>query len=212
MNWMIRWPGDWPVFVDHAEGAHFTDVDGNEFVDFCLGDTGGMAGHGPKASVDAIAEQAAKGITLMLPTEDAAWVGRGDDPSLRRPLLAVLPDGHRRQPVRAPVGARDHRPAARSSCTTGTTTARSTRRSPSSTTTASLRAARRADRSGRAARADHARSSRSTTWRRWRRRSPPATSRPCCSSPRSRTSGSCCPTRATTRACASSARSTARCW
>ncbi len=75
MNWMVRWPGDWPVFVDHAEGAHFTDVDGNEFVDFCLGDTGGMAGHGPKPSVDAIAEQAAKGITLMLPTEDAAWVG-----------------------------------------------------------------------------------------------------------------------------------------
>jgi glutamate-1-semialdehyde aminotransferase len=75
MNWMIRWPGDWPVFVDHAEGAHFTDVDGNTFVDFCLGDTGGMAGHGPKASVAAIAEQAAKGITLMLPTEDAAWVG-----------------------------------------------------------------------------------------------------------------------------------------
>ncbi|HEY6566345.1 MAG TPA: aspartate aminotransferase family protein [Actinomycetota bacterium] len=75
MNWMVRWPGDWPVFVEHAEGAHFTDVDGNQFVDFCLGDTGGMAGHGPKASVDAIAEQAAKGITLMLPTEDAAWVG-----------------------------------------------------------------------------------------------------------------------------------------
>jgi glutamate-1-semialdehyde 2,1-aminomutase len=75
MNWMVRWPGDWPVFVEHAEGAHFTDVDGNTFVDFCLGDTGGMAGHGPKASVDAISEQAAKGITLMLPTEDAAWVG-----------------------------------------------------------------------------------------------------------------------------------------
>jgi glutamate-1-semialdehyde 2,1-aminomutase len=44
-------------------------------VDFCLGDTGGMAGHSPKVSVDAIATQAAKGITLMLPTEDAAWVG-----------------------------------------------------------------------------------------------------------------------------------------
>lgn len=75
MNWMVRWPGDWPVFVDHADGAHFTDVDGNDFVDFCLGDTGGMAGHGPKVAVDAIAEQSAKGITLMLPTEDAAWVG-----------------------------------------------------------------------------------------------------------------------------------------
>jgi glutamate-1-semialdehyde 2,1-aminomutase len=76
MNWMTRWPGDYPVFVERAEGAKFWDVDGNAFVDFCLGDTGGMAGHAPKPSVDAIATQAAKGITLMLPTEDAAWVGR----------------------------------------------------------------------------------------------------------------------------------------
>jgi len=74
MNWMVRWPGDHPVYVAEAEGAHVVDVDGNEFVDFCLGDTGGMAGHAPKASVEAIAEQAARGITLMLPTEDAAWV------------------------------------------------------------------------------------------------------------------------------------------
>jgi len=75
MNWMTRWPGDHPVFVERAEGAHFWDVDGNTFVDLCLGDTGGMAGHAPKISVDAIAEQAGKGITLMLPTEDATWVG-----------------------------------------------------------------------------------------------------------------------------------------
>ncbi len=75
MNWMIRWPGDHPVYVDRAEGARFWDVDGNGFVDFCLGDTGGMAGHAPKVVVEAIAEQAGKGITLMLPTEDAAWVG-----------------------------------------------------------------------------------------------------------------------------------------
>jgi glutamate-1-semialdehyde 2,1-aminomutase len=76
MNWMTRWPGDHPVFVDRAEGARFWDVDGNAFVDFCLGDTGGMAGHSPKVSVDAIATQATRGMTLMLPTEDAAWVGR----------------------------------------------------------------------------------------------------------------------------------------
>jgi glutamate-1-semialdehyde 2,1-aminomutase len=75
MNWMVRWPGDHPVYVAEAEGARFSDVDGNGFVDFCLGDTGGMAGHAPKAAVDAIARQAARGITLMLPTEDAAWVG-----------------------------------------------------------------------------------------------------------------------------------------
>jgi len=74
MNWMVRWPGDHPVYVADADGARFTDVDGNGFVDFCLGDTGGMAGHAPKVAVEAIARQAARGITLMLPTEDAAWV------------------------------------------------------------------------------------------------------------------------------------------
>ena len=75
MNWMTRWPGDHPVFVDSASGARFRDVDGNEFIDFCLGDTGGMAGHAPAPAVEAIAAQARKGITLMLPTADAAWVG-----------------------------------------------------------------------------------------------------------------------------------------
>jgi glutamate-1-semialdehyde 2,1-aminomutase len=75
MNWMTRWPGDYPVFVREAHGARFTDVDGHEYVDLCLGDTGAMAGHGPKVAVDAIAEQAANGLTFMLPTEDAIWVG-----------------------------------------------------------------------------------------------------------------------------------------
>ena len=76
MPWMSEWAGPYPVFVAEAHGARFTDVDGREYVDLCLGDTGSMTGHAPKEAVDAIAEQAAKGITLMLPTEDAAWVGR----------------------------------------------------------------------------------------------------------------------------------------
>jgi glutamate-1-semialdehyde 2,1-aminomutase len=75
MNWMTRWPGSYPVFVAEAEGAGFTDVDGNAYVDLCLGDTGAMAGHSPKIASDAIAEQAHRGITTMLPTEDAIWVG-----------------------------------------------------------------------------------------------------------------------------------------
>jgi len=75
MPWMTEWAGSFPVFVAEAQGARFTDVDGREYVDLCLGDTGGMTGHSPKESVAAIAEQAAKGITLMLPTEDSIWVG-----------------------------------------------------------------------------------------------------------------------------------------
>ena len=75
MNWMIRWPGEFPVYVDEAHGAHFTDVDGHEYVDLCLGDTGAMAGHSPEPVVRTIAERSADGITTMLPNEDAGWVG-----------------------------------------------------------------------------------------------------------------------------------------
>jgi glutamate-1-semialdehyde 2,1-aminomutase len=76
MPWMIRWPGGFPVFAAEAHGARFTDVDGHEYVDFCLGDTAAMTGHSPEPTVRALREQAAKGITLMLPSEDALWVGR----------------------------------------------------------------------------------------------------------------------------------------
>jgi len=75
MNWMVRWAGPFPVFVDSASGAHFTDVDGNRYLDLCLGDTGAMTGHAPPATVDAVTAQARNGLTYMLPTEDAIWVG-----------------------------------------------------------------------------------------------------------------------------------------
>jgi glutamate-1-semialdehyde 2,1-aminomutase len=75
MLWMVRWAGSFPVFVKEAKGARFTDVDGNEYIDFCLGDTGAMTGHSPDATVNAINEQIQKGITLMLPYEDVIWVG-----------------------------------------------------------------------------------------------------------------------------------------
>src|SRR5438046_8511804 len=59
MPWMTEWAGPFPVFVDEASGARFRCVDGHEYVDFCLGDTGAMTGHAPKPTVDAIARQAA---------------------------------------------------------------------------------------------------------------------------------------------------------
>src|ERR1700723_3346806 len=75
MNWMKKWAGRFPVFVAEAHGAHFTDVDARDYVDLCLGDTGAMTGHSPAPAVEAIARQSKQGITLMLPTEDALWVG-----------------------------------------------------------------------------------------------------------------------------------------
>ena len=75
MNWMKKWAGAFPIFVKSAKGAHFTDVDGREYIDLCLGDTGAMTGHSPDVVAEAVACRAKEGITLMLPTEDALGVG-----------------------------------------------------------------------------------------------------------------------------------------
>jgi glutamate-1-semialdehyde 2,1-aminomutase len=73
MSWMTMWAGGFPLYLDRAAGAAIVDVDGHEYADFCLGDTGAMAGHSPESTMRAIG--AIAGITTMLPTEDAAWVG-----------------------------------------------------------------------------------------------------------------------------------------
>jgi len=76
MSWMTEWAGAFPVFVREASGAYFSDVDGHRYLDLCLGDTGAMTGHAPRTAVETIIEQIWRGVTFMLPTEDAVWVGR----------------------------------------------------------------------------------------------------------------------------------------
>lgn len=75
MSWMTRWPGPFPVFFAEAQGARVVDVDGNEYADLCLGDTGAMTGHSPPATVEAAREQLGRGITTMLPSAPALEVG-----------------------------------------------------------------------------------------------------------------------------------------
>jgi glutamate-1-semialdehyde 2,1-aminomutase len=74
MHWMAKWPGGFPLFVTEGRGAHFTDVDGHRYLDLCLGDTGAMTGHAPAATVRAVQQQAERGFTFMLPSEDHLWV------------------------------------------------------------------------------------------------------------------------------------------
>jgi glutamate-1-semialdehyde 2,1-aminomutase len=74
-HWMRRWAGGFPVYVEQAEGCHVRDIDGHDYVDFCLGDTGGMCGHAPEAVTRAAAEQLRRGTTHMMPTEDSLWIG-----------------------------------------------------------------------------------------------------------------------------------------
>jgi len=76
MHWMRDWSMPYPFLVASARGAVLTDVDGNEYADFCLGDTGSMFGHSPGPVVEAITRQAGRGLTYMLPTDDALEVGR----------------------------------------------------------------------------------------------------------------------------------------
>lgn len=76
MTWMAKTAGGFPLFLDRASGARITTIDGHELVDFCLGDTGAMAGHSPPATVAAVQARygEAGGATAMMPTEDAAVV------------------------------------------------------------------------------------------------------------------------------------------
>ncbi|MGW3033575.1 transaminase [Streptomyces sp. NPDC001178] len=77
MTWMNKTAGAFPRYLATARGARVTDIDGHEYVDFCLGDTGAMAGHSPTVVADAVQRRFADlgGATAMLPTEDAEWVG-----------------------------------------------------------------------------------------------------------------------------------------
>jgi glutamate-1-semialdehyde 2,1-aminomutase len=76
MPWMTRWAGSFPVFVESAFGARLVDVDGVEYVDLCLGDTGAMTGHALPAVAEAVAARATSGLTTMLPSDDAIWVSQ----------------------------------------------------------------------------------------------------------------------------------------
>ncbi|WP_406840299.1 transaminase [Streptomyces sp. AHU1] len=77
MTWMNKTAGAFPRYLDSARGARVTDIDGHEYIDFCLGDTGAMAGHSPEVVAEAVRTRFAEsgGATAMLPTEDAEWVG-----------------------------------------------------------------------------------------------------------------------------------------
>ena len=77
MTWMNMWSGGFPLSFDRARGNRILDVDGHEYVDFSLGDTGAMAGHSPEPTLRAVQSRISElgGITTMLPTADATWVG-----------------------------------------------------------------------------------------------------------------------------------------
>jgi glutamate-1-semialdehyde 2,1-aminomutase len=78
MTWMNKKSTGFPIYFDRAEGNRVWDIDGNEYIDFALGDTGAMAGHKSPEIVEAIVNRVQNlgGLTTMMPTEDAEWVAK----------------------------------------------------------------------------------------------------------------------------------------
>ena len=109
MNWMVKWAGAFPPFVREAQGAHFFDVDGHRYIDFCLGDTGAMTGHSPFATVKAAEEQMQRGVTLMLPGEDAIIVAEELQKRFELPYWQFALTATDANRFIDPPGAADHR-------------------------------------------------------------------------------------------------------
>jgi glutamate-1-semialdehyde 2,1-aminomutase len=75
LHWMRDWPMPHLPLIKRAKGARIEDIDGYEIDDFCLGDTGSMFGHSPAPVAKAIRRQASRGLTYMLPSQEALEVG-----------------------------------------------------------------------------------------------------------------------------------------
>ncbi len=71
-HWMRDWPSPVPIVAASAKNATLTSIDGQTYDDFCLGDTASLFGHSPPALAAALAEQAGRGLSYMLPTERGA--------------------------------------------------------------------------------------------------------------------------------------------
>jgi glutamate-1-semialdehyde 2,1-aminomutase len=89
MHWMHDWGTPFPLVVREAQDARLVDVDGHRYTDFCLGDTGAMFGHSPPPVARALAVQAVRGLTYMLPSEETGPVGTALERIFRLPCWQI---------------------------------------------------------------------------------------------------------------------------
>jgi glutamate-1-semialdehyde 2,1-aminomutase len=77
MTWQAKMGSGRPIYLASASGCRITDIDGNSYVDFALGDTGAMTGHSPQPTLAAVRQRLFElgGVTCMMPTVDAEAVG-----------------------------------------------------------------------------------------------------------------------------------------
>ncbi|KAJ3472309.1 hypothetical protein NLI96_g13372 [Meripilus lineatus] len=109
LHWMQDWSTPFSLVVKEARGATFTDVDGHRYADFCLGDTGAMFGHAPEPVARALAEQASAATRRCCRARCRVGIARARA-ALPAADLAVRAERERREPLRAALGARGHRP------------------------------------------------------------------------------------------------------
>jgi glutamate-1-semialdehyde 2,1-aminomutase len=74
MAWMAGLYRTPPIYCEFGSGARFRDIDGNEYLDFNVGDLSMTAGFGPQPIVEAVSAQIARGAHFLLPTPDAVEV------------------------------------------------------------------------------------------------------------------------------------------
>jgi glutamate-1-semialdehyde 2,1-aminomutase len=74
MAWMAGFYRTPPPWVSRGQGATFTDVDGNRYLDFNVGDMSSVLGYAHPRLTRVIAEQAARGVQMFLPVESALAV------------------------------------------------------------------------------------------------------------------------------------------
>src|SRR2546429_1961046 len=65
----FRGVGGNPLFIDQAEGPYLWDVDGNQYIDYVMSWGPLVLGHAHKAVVEAVREQAGRGMSYGAPTE-----------------------------------------------------------------------------------------------------------------------------------------------
>src|SRR3712207_2882272 len=77
-----------PIFVDRAEGAEITDVDGNRYVDWVMSWGPLIHGHAHPAIVAAVQQAAMNGTTFGAPT--SGEVDLAEEVSRRMPSVEML--------------------------------------------------------------------------------------------------------------------------
>src|SRR5215831_9513141 len=73
MAWMA-YHDEQPVYIDHGQGAGFTDIDGFSYLDFNASDMSMFCGHANPAIVAAVQARAARSTQFLLPTGESVEV------------------------------------------------------------------------------------------------------------------------------------------